>query len=41
MADEFAWGPFLTIIGIDLVMSGDNAVIIGMAAARLPLKERK
>ena len=38
---EFAWGPFLTIIGIDLVLSGDNALIIGMAASRLPPKQRR
>lgn len=31
----------LTIILIDLVLSGDNAVVIGMAAHRLPPKQRK
>ena len=31
----------LTIILIDLVLSGDNAVVIGMAAHRLPAKQRK
>ena len=39
--EEFAWGPFLTIIGIDLVLSGDNALVIGMAAGRLPPKQRR
>ena len=39
--DEFAWGPFLTIIGIDLVLSGDNALVIGMAASRLPPRQRR
>lgn len=39
--EEFAWGPFLTIIGIDLVLSGDNALVIGMAASRLPPKQRR
>src|SRR4030095_8886454 len=29
------------IIIIDLVLSGDNAVVIGMAAHRLPLRQRK
>jgi YjbE family integral membrane protein len=29
------------IIVIDLVLSGDNAVVIGMAAHRLPLQQRK
>jgi YjbE family integral membrane protein len=38
---NFAWGPFLTIIGIDLVLSGDNALIIGMAASRLPPQQRR
>jgi YjbE family integral membrane protein len=31
----------LRIIVIDLVLSGDNAVVIGMAAHRLPLPQRK
>ena len=31
----------LTIILIDLVLSGDNAVVIGMAAHRLPRQQRK
>ena len=31
----------LGIIVIDLVLSGDNAVVIGMAAARLPATERR
>lgn len=38
---DFSWGPFLTIIGIDLVLSGDNALVIGMAAARLPPRQRR
>src|SRR5262245_50175060 len=31
----------LRIVVIDLVLSGDNAVVIGMAAHRLPLPQRK
>ena len=31
----------LRIVIIDLVLSGDNAVVIGMAAHRLPLRQRK
>src|SRR5205823_10711878 len=31
----------IRIIVIDLVLSGDNAVVIGMAAHRLPLEQRK
>ena len=32
---------FLSIIMIDLIMSGDNAIIIGIAAAGLPPKTRR
>lgn len=35
------WIGFLNIIIIDLVLSGDNAVVVGMASRRLPPKERK
>src|SRR5499427_7536626 len=31
----------IRIVIIDLVLSGDNAVVIGMAAHRLPLPQRK
>lgn len=31
----------VSIILIDLVLSGDNAVVIGMAAHRLPVRQRK
>jgi YjbE family integral membrane protein len=34
-------GAILTIIAIDLVLSGDNAVVIGMAARRLPAHQRR
>ncbi|RIK46084.1 MAG: tellurium resistance protein TerC [Chloroflexi bacterium] len=34
-------GPLLSIIAIDLVLSGDNAVVIGMAARRLPAYQRR
>src|SRR5262249_38600929 len=37
---DFLW-PVLTIVVIDLVLSGDNAVVIGMAARRLPPRQRK
>ena len=33
--------PILSIIIIDLVLSGDNAVVIGMAAGRLPAESRR
>lgn len=32
---------FLSIVLIDLVLSGDNALLIGMACARLPQRQRK
>ena len=35
------FGAALSIILIDLVLSGDNAVVIGMAAHRLPPRQRK
>ena len=37
--------PLLLILGqillIDLVLAGDNAIIIGLAVARLPLPQRR
>jgi YjbE family integral membrane protein len=33
--------PILEIIWIDVVLSGDNAIVIALACARLPPKERK
>lgn len=42
---EFLSGPELTALGsviiIDIVMSGDNAIVIGMAAAGLPPEVRR
>ncbi|MEW9671052.1 TerC family protein [Ammoniphilus sp. 3BR4] len=32
---------FLSIIAIDLVLAGDNAVVIGMASKNLPVKQRR
>jgi YjbE family integral membrane protein len=34
-------GPIISIILIDLTLSGDNAVVIGMAAHRLPARQRR
>jgi YjbE family integral membrane protein len=34
-------GALVSIIIIDLVLSGDNAVVIGMAASRLPAEQRR
>ena len=30
------WGALLKILGVNLVLSGDNAVLIALAAAGLP-----
>ena len=38
---SFDLEAFISIIFIDLVMSGDNAIIIGMAAAGLPPEQRR
>lgn len=35
------WFALLNIIMIDLVMSGDNAILIGMATKNLPAEQRK
>jgi YjbE family integral membrane protein len=34
-------GALISIVIIDLVLSGDNAVVIGMAASRLPAEQRR
>ena len=31
---------FFTVVMIDLVLAGDNAVVIGLAAAGLPAQQR-
>ncbi|MBI2957806.1 MAG: TerC family protein [Chloroflexi bacterium] len=44
MLDFLTWDfvvRFLQITAIDLVLSGDNAIVIGMAAASLPRGKRK
>ncbi len=33
-------GPILGIVLVDLILSGDNAVVIGAAAAALPARHR-
>ncbi|SFJ07425.1 TerC family protein [Thermoflavimicrobium dichotomicum] len=40
MNAEF-WIGFFNIIVLDLILSGDNAVVIGMAARSLPVEQRK
>ncbi len=39
MFDEFA--ALLQVIAIDLVLAGDNAIVVGMAAAGLPEAQRR
>ncbi|MBA4603466.1 TerC family protein [Thermoactinomyces sp. AMNI-1] len=41
VTDPAFWFGFFNIIIIDIILSGDNAVMIGMAAHRLPEKQRK
>ncbi len=36
MIESLPWLALLNIIAVDLVLSGDNAVVIGMAVRRLP-----
>jgi YjbE family integral membrane protein len=38
--DVTLWSALLGIIWIDLVLAGDNAVVVGMAAAGLPREQR-
>lgn len=38
--DVHLWSALLGIIWIDLVLAGDNAVVVGMAAAGLPRDQR-
>ena len=40
LLDNGAFFALLQVILIDIVMAGDNAVVIGMAAARLPISMR-
>ena len=37
---EFFWGLFAVVM-IDLVLAGDNAIVIGMAARNVPLEHRQ
>jgi YjbE family integral membrane protein len=34
-------GTLLSVVIIDVVLAGDNAIVVGMAAARLPLARRR
>lgn len=39
-SSEFMWGLFAVVM-IDLVLAGDNAIVIGMAARNVPQQHRK
>ena len=39
--DPFFWTALLKIIGVNIVLSGDNAVVIALAARSLPQKQQK
>lgn len=41
MFDPEALGAFFSVIVIDLVLAGDNAVVVGMAAAGLPPRQQR
>jgi YjbE family integral membrane protein len=39
--DPALWAALLKIIGVNIVLSGDNAVVIALAARSLPAKQQK
>lgn len=39
--DAFFWAALLKIIGVNVVLSGDNAVVIALAARSLPPRQQK
>jgi predicted tellurium resistance membrane protein TerC len=39
--DATFWVALLQIIGVNIVLSGDNAVVIALAARSLPAKQQK
>jgi len=39
--DPQTWSALLTIIGVDIVLSGDNAVVIALACRNLPPQQKK
>jgi YjbE family integral membrane protein len=40
LAPQF-WAALLQIVAIDIVLGGDNAVVIGLACRKLPARQRK
>src|SRR3954471_16967639 len=41
ITDPLLWTALLKIIGVNIVLSGDNAVVIALAARSLPPKQQK
>src|SRR5260221_7411304 len=41
LADPLFWTALLKIIGVNIVLSGDNAVVIALAARSLPPNQQK
>lgn len=41
LVDPAAWGALVSVVTIDLVLAGDNAVVVGLAAAGLPRAEQR
>ena len=41
LADPFFWTALAKIIGVNVVLSGDNAVVIALAARSLPARQQK
>ena len=41
LTDPLLWTALLKIIGVNIVLSGDNAVVIALAARSLPQKQQK
>lgn len=41
LSNPEVWAKLLTIIGIDIILSGDNAVVIALACRSLPAKQQK
>lgn len=38
---SISWIAFFQVVMIDLIFSGDNAIVIGIAAAGLPPEQRR
>src|SRR5712671_5199141 len=41
LASQAFWIGLLKIIGVNIILSGDNAVVIALAARSLPAKQQK